>query len=75
LIKFTYYFEITELLNGHFARAIIQMMLEPEPEDRLTSAEVVQQLSVIMKPQEVMNNDYDDDDDEQVTKIIFIIKK
>lgn len=62
----------SELLTGHFARAIIQMMLEPEPEDRLTSAEVVQQLSVIMKPQEVMNNDYDD---EQVTKIIFIIQK
>jgi hypothetical protein len=62
----------SELLTGHFARAIIQMMLEPEPEDRLTSAEVVQQLSVIMKPLEVMNNDYDD---EQVTKIIFIIKK
>lgn len=43
-------------------------MLEPEPEDRLTSDEVVQQLSIIMKPQEVMNNDYDD---EQVTYTIY----
>lgn len=42
-------------------------MLEPEPEDRLTSTDVVQQLSIIMKPQEVMNNDYDD---EQVTYYI-----
>jgi serine/threonine protein kinase len=61
----------SELLAGHFARAIIQKMLEPEPEDRFTSSEVVQQLSVIMKPQEVMNNDYDDN---QVTINIFIIK-
>ncbi len=36
-------------------------MLEHEPEDRITSAEVVQQFGAIMKPQEVMNNDFDDE--------------
>lgn len=55
----------TKLLPGHFARGVTQKMLEPEPEDRLTSDEVVQQLSIIMKPQEVMNNDYDDEQYQQ----------
>ena len=46
-----------ELLSGHFARGVIQKMLEHEPEDRITSWEVVHQFDAIMKPQEVMNND------------------
>ena len=46
-------------------------MLEHEPEDRITSEEVVQQFGAIMKPQEVMNNDIDE---EQVLYIISLDK-
>ena len=59
------------MLSGHFARGVIQRMLEHEPEDRITSEEVVQQFGAIMKPQEVMNNDIDE---EQVLYIISLDK-